>query len=653
MPRCSTVNCSHGFYVILLSLRPSIGKRKIGFLDVLNDLRIGKCSEKSLAYIRNVLCKPLQVSATDIITDICFTRMEEEYQNACKLRMFDGIAMHYECEDTGVVRQNQSILPRKLYTKVNAPMICLANINSHLHNGTRCKFLSKPDNDTADVEVNGARFRIERRLWTSTDKNGAVTGHRRQVPLKLNWASTVHKAQGSQLTKVRIHSQHEFTGGMLYVALSRVRRPNDVQVLGFSKDHLKSRENELEELNGLSFKEFEEDLSCCRNKVISPEADCEMETATQANVDEEGDAYMNEGDEFVRENIPLTEEDEVLHLEIVLESLENAEEYLAEPPQDFNYEVFLKEMQDTSIMCDSLFAQNKNTVIDRAITLLPKAELFIKILWRKIFLWLKKHIKEQLGDTSMTMAFLKDVTKKVWFITCCEEVRALLMVVLSTDEKKSFLEEADICFCSDLATKIYHQILEIVANSVRQNITRAAIEDLKVIELDNTGLSKIRFLGGYVAHRLLDECKRYVNDNVYSEQHHVAKRVSMSVDKVRLLTENIIVPYEKICESTKYPDTLDYIERRQYASRGLLHVSDSFYEYMLKLEQARVNHLKISKYKELGENFLFEIKKQIVADDSFKLKQGFFELFQNHSPAHDAELEEVSIHVFLIPRELC
>eukprot|EP00112_Aurelia_sp_Birch-Aquarium-sp1_P021792 Seg5949.2 transcript_id=Seg5949.2/GoldUCD/mRNA.D3Y31 product="hypothetical protein" protein_id=Seg5949.2/GoldUCD/D3Y31 len=304
------------------------------------------------------------------------------------------------------------------------------------------------------------------------------------------------------------------------------------------------------------------------------------------------------------------------------------------------YEVFLKEMQDTSIMCDSLFAQNKNTVIDRAITLLPKAELFIKILWRKIFLWLKKHIKEQLGDTSMTMAFLKDVTKKVWFITCCEEVRALLMVVLSTDEKKSFLEEADICFCSDLATKIYHQILEIVANSVRQNITKAAIEDLKVIELDNAGLSKIRFLGGYVAHRLLDECKRYVNDNVYSEQHHVAKRVSMSMDKVRLLTENIIVPYEKICESTKYPDTLDYIERRQYASRGLLHVSDSFYEYMLKLEQARVNHLKISKYKELGENFLFEIKKQIVADDSFKLKQGFFELFQNHSPAHDAELEK-------------
>eukprot|EP00112_Aurelia_sp_Birch-Aquarium-sp1_P017939 Seg4212.4 transcript_id=Seg4212.4/GoldUCD/mRNA.D3Y31 product="hypothetical protein" protein_id=Seg4212.4/GoldUCD/D3Y31 len=105
-----------------------------------------------------------------------------------------------------------------------------------------------------------------------------------------------------------------------------------------------------------------------------------METATQANVDKEGDAYMNAGDEFARKNMPFTEEDEVLHQEIVLEGLENAEEYLPKPPHGFHYEVFLKEMQDTSIMCDSLFAQNKNKFIDKAITLLPKAELLIKML---------------------------------------------------------------------------------------------------------------------------------------------------------------------------------------------------------------------------------------------------------------------------------
>eukprot|EP00112_Aurelia_sp_Birch-Aquarium-sp1_P015502 Seg3441.9 transcript_id=Seg3441.9/GoldUCD/mRNA.D3Y31 product="hypothetical protein" protein_id=Seg3441.9/GoldUCD/D3Y31 len=105
-----------------------------------------------------------------------------------------------------------------------------------------------------------------------------------------------------------------------------------------------------------------------------------METATQANVDKESDAYMNAGDEFVRENMPLTEEDEVLHQEIVLEGLENTEEHLPKPPHGLDYEVFLKEMQDTSIMCDSLFAQNTKKVIDKAITLLPKAELFSRIL---------------------------------------------------------------------------------------------------------------------------------------------------------------------------------------------------------------------------------------------------------------------------------
>eukprot|EP00112_Aurelia_sp_Birch-Aquarium-sp1_P015465 Seg3426.1 transcript_id=Seg3426.1/GoldUCD/mRNA.D3Y31 product="ATP-dependent DNA helicase PIF1" protein_id=Seg3426.1/GoldUCD/D3Y31 len=220
--------------------------------------------------------------------------------------------------------------------------MCLANVNQHLHNGMSCKFLAKPDNDTAVVEVDGGKFRLEKWRWTSKDDNGIATGYRSQIPLKLNWASTVHKAQGSQLPKVRIHSQHEFTSGMLYVSLSRVRSAKDAQLIGFCRSHLKDRDAELQEINNLFFKEFEDDLSCCCNEVTlqsmvdSVNSSIEMANqATRDNSNEEIASYEDAREEFIRENVPLTEDDEVLHLEIVLEGLEDAEEELAAPPPNF------------------------------------------------------------------------------------------------------------------------------------------------------------------------------------------------------------------------------------------------------------------------------------------------------------------------------
>ena len=547
------------------------------------------------------------------------------------------------------MHQNQAIVSRRVCTKINAPMMCLANVNQHLHNGTSCKFLAKPDNDTAMVEVNGAKFRLEKWRWTSKDDNGIVTGCRSQIPLKLNWASTVHKAQGSQLPKVRIHSQHEFTGGMLYVALSRVRSAKDAQLIGFCRDHLKDRGSELQEINSLCFREFEDDLSCCRREVTWSMADpvrsrIEIPNqATRSNSNEGCAAYADVREEFTRENVPLTEDDKVLHLEIVLEGLEDAKEEFAVPPPNFDVKELLSEMIDKSIMCDSLASQNKNRVIEIALGQMQKTELFNKILWRKIFCWLKKHIKNQMSDTTMTMKFLKDVTKKVWFITRDEEVRSLLIIALSNGRDKNSLEEADICFCSDLAIRIYQQILEIVAASVRQKTQNAAIHELRVSDMDNAGLSKIRFLDGCVVHQLLDQSKRYVNDNVYSQKIDVAERVQRSMKKVELLKERLIVPYEKIAETTKYHDTLDYTERRQYVSRGLLHISDEFYEFMLKLEQARVKHLKIAKYKDAGEKFLFQIRHEMTEDQEFNLREEFFKLFQMNNDSLHTEEEMVNI----------
>jgi ATP-dependent DNA helicase PIF1 len=79
-----------------------------------------------------------------------------------------------------------------------------------------------PDGNPIVKFINGRTITVRQATWVSDDEEDAVK--RIQVPLRLAYALTIHKAQGASLDSAIVDvGPSSFECGQAYVALSRVR----------------------------------------------------------------------------------------------------------------------------------------------------------------------------------------------------------------------------------------------------------------------------------------------------------------------------------------------------------------------------------------------------------------------------------------------
>lgn len=82
--------------------------------------------------------------------------------------------------------------------------------------------------------------------WKIEDESGRMLASFTQVPLRLAWAITVHKSQGMTLDAAEIDLSNTFERGQGYVALSRLKKLENLKLAGFNQTAL--------ELDPLAFK---------------------------------------------------------------------------------------------------------------------------------------------------------------------------------------------------------------------------------------------------------------------------------------------------------------------------------------------------------------------------------------------------------------
>lgn len=256
------------------------------FADMLNEMRLGRISEQTVRNFQ-ALSRPLQFNDGLEVTELFPTRNEVESSNQKRLRALSGKPYRFDSLDTGDPAIRERLLanmmaPTAIELKKGAQVMLIKNMDETLVNGslgTVIDFMSESTFENTHVDDaarsdadSDAKKRIRafsNALSDSSSKKdnvqyplvqfhavdgthrtilcvpedwrvelptGEVQASRKQLPLILAWALSIHKAQGQTLERVKVDLGKVFEKGQAYVALSRATTQEGLQVLRFQKE---------------------------------------------------------------------------------------------------------------------------------------------------------------------------------------------------------------------------------------------------------------------------------------------------------------------------------------------------------------------------------------------------------------------------------
>ena len=242
------------------------------FLKLLDDVRLHKITPFDLMKLNTRLRTP---SKEDGAVITLASRNETADQiNQSRLDAIDATEFTFEGTVEGVFDEKRFPVEKTLRLKVGAQVMFTRN-DPHRRwaNGTLATIKELSENEIKVTLPNDETYQVDCCSWESfafeydsetkklkKERQGTFT----QFPLKLAWAITIHKSQGTTFDKMILDlSKGIFAPGQLYVALSRVKSlaglfltksiipqyaRTSQEVLNFSGDYnnLQSVTNEIE-----------------------------------------------------------------------------------------------------------------------------------------------------------------------------------------------------------------------------------------------------------------------------------------------------------------------------------------------------------------------------------------------------------------------
>ncbi|KAL9975411.1 hypothetical protein ACROYT_G012571 [Oculina patagonica] len=563
------------------------------FITALKELRLGICSPETEALLRS-LDRPLEGEAVDIF----FTKISVQLHNQEALFRMPGELLTFDCVDEGNVTGISCPADIKLLLKVGAKVMIVWNLNDDVKNGTSGKFLGMRE-DMLEVELpNHAKVALKRQTWSKRDRTGKVVGSRTQYPVTLFYACTCHKTQGLTLPRAVVHCSKEFVSGLIYVAISRVRHPDDIQVRKFQVNQLlKPPQDALTVCD--NSQEESDDLTCCVHQNLNNDLFSVCDIGEE--FEEDGDApealsVDRYPDGLTSSYFDMDDVVDVVDLGSVFLALDEEGQCLG-PPNDFDIvQLLINQRVPESVALDGdEFCKGKNEAIDKVLEdSVPQLKLLSLILWHRMFNLLRDHLETNADDVlvhTMLRKHLTDATHRIYLeVIGSAEYRRELRALFQVD----VLSEAHLSIGSTLCLDTFTFFVHYLASKVDCQRETEEI-NFKVSEMPIEGLAKLRHVAGWAVRKELERCRRYIRDNMFSQTPETRRQVYIAYAKCELLEENLIVQYAWLQDNTSAPGTLEVTEDRQYRERGLLHITDEAFECFKVLEDLRVEQMNLAR----------------------------------------------------------
>ncbi|XP_033330243.2 pif1 DNA helicase [Megalopta genalis] len=212
------------------------------FVNILNSIRIGRVTDSMAETLKATAKQKIEANGI-LATRLCSHVKEAEEINEFQLNRLKGESKTYVAQDSDPsmtqTLDKQLTIPGKLVLKVGAQVMLLKNINvsGGLVNGARGVVVNFQNGAPVVQFKSGSPYHVKLQIWNLKTTSGSIV-QRKQIPLNLAWAFSIHKSQGLTLDCVEMCLARVFDAGQSYVALSRAQSLQSLRILEFNSQQV-------------------------------------------------------------------------------------------------------------------------------------------------------------------------------------------------------------------------------------------------------------------------------------------------------------------------------------------------------------------------------------------------------------------------------